>query len=76
MISTQLEVLNTIMGYDMDEFYVITLWNNRLELQGNLTRKTLAIAKDLGVTLSWNDNTFALDGQNDNIRICLTADKL
>ena len=76
MISTQLAELNTITSYDMDEFYVITLWNNRLELQGNLTRKTLAITKDLGVTLSWNDNTFALDGQNDNIRICLTADKL
>lgn len=74
MISTQLEVLNTIMGYDIDEFYVITLWKGRLELQGNLNRKTLEIAKNLGVTLTWNDNTLALDGQDNNIRICLTAD--
>lgn len=74
MISAQLEVLNTIMGYDIDEFYVVTLWKNRLELQGNLNRKTLEIAKNLGVTLTWNDNTLALDGQTENIRICLTAD--
>ena len=74
MISTQLEVLNTIMGYDIDEFYVITLWKGRLELQGNLNRKTLEIAKNLGVTLTWNANTLALEGKNDNIRICLTAD--
>jgi hypothetical protein len=76
MISTQLEALNTITGYDMDQFYVVTLWNNRLEFQGDLNRKTLEIARNLGVTLEWNDNTFSLTGYDDNIRICLTADKL
>jgi hypothetical protein len=75
MISAQLEVLNTITSDDMNQFYVVTLWNNRLEFQGDLTRKTLEIAKNLGVTLTWNDGTFALTGQDDNIRICLTADK-
>jgi hypothetical protein len=76
MISTQLEALNTITGYDMDQFYVVTLWNNRLEFQGDLNRKTLEIAKNLGIQLVWNESTFALTGQDGNIRICLTADKL
>ena len=75
MISTQLELLNTITDDDMNQFYVVTLWNNRLEFQGDLTRKTLEIAKKLGVTLEWNESTFALTGYDDNIRICLTADK-
>jgi len=74
MISTQLTVLNIMTDDDINEFYVVTLWKNRLELQGNLNRKTLEIAKNLGVTLTWNDNTLALDGQDNNIRICLTAD--
>ena len=74
MISTQLTVLNIMTDDDINEFYVVTLWKNRLELQGNLNRKTLEIAKNLGVTLTWNDNTMALDGQDNNIRMCLTAD--
>lgn len=73
MISTQLAMLNHI-DIDYDDFYVITIWKNRLELQGNLTRKTIQTAKDLSVTLTWNDNTMALEGQDDDIRICLTAD--
>jgi hypothetical protein len=75
MISTQLTMLNHI-DIDYDNFYVITIWNNRLEFQGDLNRKTLEIAKNLGVTLEWNESTFALTGYDDNIRICLTADKL
>ena len=74
MISAQLEILNTIANDDMNEFYVVTLWKNRLELQGHLTRKTLQAAKDLNVTLTWNENTLFLDGQDDNVRICLTVD--
>ena len=74
MISDELCKLTAMPYDDIDEFYVVTLWKNRLELQGNLSRKTLQVAKNLDITLTWNENTMALDGQNNNIRICLTAD--
>jgi hypothetical protein len=73
MISKQLEKLNIIAYDDMNEFYVVTLWKNKLELQGNLTRKTLQVAKNLNIMLTWNENTMALDGENENVRICLTS---
>ncbi len=73
MIKDQLAMLNHI-DIDYEDFYVITLWKNRLELQGNLTRKTVQTAKDLNVTLTWNANTLALEGTNETIRMCLTAD--
>lgn len=72
MIKEQLALLNAL-NIDIDEFYVVTLWKQRLEFQGNLNSTTLQIAKDLGVKLTWNDVTNALDGQNEDIRICLTA---
>lgn len=72
MIEEQLALLNAL-NIDIDEFYVVTLWKQRLEFQGNLNSTTLQIAKDLGVKLTWNDVTNALDGQNEDIRICLTA---
>ena len=74
MISDELCKLTAMPYDDIDEFYVVTLWKNRLELQGNLNRKTLEIAKNLGVTLTWNANTLALEGKNNDTRICLTAD--
>lgn len=73
MIKDQLAMLNHI-DIDYEDFYVITIWKNRLELQGNLTRKTIQTAKDLDVTLTWNANTLALEGKNETIRMCLTAD--
>jgi len=72
MIKSQLAMLNHI-DLDFEDFYVITLWNTRLELQGNLTHKTLKTAKDLDVALNWNHNTNALEGVNGDIRMCLTA---
>ena len=72
MIEEQLAILNTI-NIDIDEFYVVTLRKHKLEFQGNLNSTTLQIAKDLGVKLTWNDAINALDGQNEDIRICLTA---
>jgi hypothetical protein len=74
MISDELCKLTAMPYDDIDEFYVVTLWKGRLELQGNLNRKTLEIAKNLDVTLTWNANTMALEGKNNNIRMCLTAD--
>lgn len=74
MISTQLGLLNLIPFEDINAFYVVTLWKGRLELQGHLTRQTIEIAKSLSVTLTWNANILALEGQTENIRICLTAD--
>lgn len=73
MIKDQLAMLNHI-DIDYEDFYVITIWKNRLELQGNLTRKTIQTAKGLDVTLTWNVNTLALEGKNETIRMCLTAD--
>ena len=72
MIEEKLALLNAL-NIDIDEFYVVTLWKQRLEFQGNLNSTTLQIAKDLGVKLTWNEVTNALDGQNEDIRICLTA---
>lgn len=80
MNTKKLNAFNTLVAQFpeiAEAFYVISLYDNHISLQGNLNAKALTITKALGVTLSqhpehlWFDGTIKVDGFR--LDFCLTA---
>ena len=80
MNTKSLNALNTLTAQfpEISEaFYAVTMYDSHINLQGNLSAKTLTITKALGVTLSqhpehlWFDGTTKVNGFR--LDFCLTA---
>ena len=77
MISTKLNIVNSISNEYLDAFYSVRLDKHDLSLQGDICDSTLKACKELGYELTWDNDYNVLRGANEEngIRICLTLDK-
>jgi hypothetical protein len=74
MISTKLNIVNSISNEQLDTFYNVMLDKHDLSLQGDICDGTLKTCKELGIELTWDNDYKALRGANEenSIKICLT----
>jgi hypothetical protein len=75
MISEELIKLRSISNEQLDKFYYVSLSNFGMDLQGELSRGTADICKELNIELVWDNEYHVLRGKNEEsgIKVCLTV---
>jgi hypothetical protein len=74
MVSERLKAVNFISGEKLDMFYNVSIDKYCVALQGCLCEETLAVCKELNISLEWDNNFYALRGvkEDSGIRVTLT----
>jgi len=65
------EIAKLIENIKVENFYCVTVWKNRLDLQGKLTKENLDYCEEIGIKNFELKNGF-LTSQSDKIRVNLS----